>query len=561
MVRTGVGIWTALFLISGLGWAQEEKTSSLDIIGKTHTISAYNSFSGSGMDVPNLANTYDMSIFEFNLGGKQSKFNGSGVTTNSNYPLVDGTAFTNNTHVGLAKSFAEGTKTGFLVELYTLEGDKTVGRVFGEELPWDDFPRNDSGTIHPARFQADLYNAFIEGSKDDFQYKLVGGTLTPRDLPEFTRKEMNQVKLGSLLYRAPITNASFFEKEDRKIEEGRHPLRGFDFIGNYAYGDHRSVHLELFSGATKPTPISDIERSAYGGRVAADIGKGNIGGTLVYNSGIRHTSAIEENQWVWAVDSSYPWRDWLTPYITFARTDYERENTQESHNANAYVAGALIKLPPKHELKLQYQRVEENYDLMAYHKTEHYPGNTQGVNAQMTFLLTETVKLKGIVGHYQQLETATSNADTIFGDSFFPSNASADKGTIDIQRIGADWKASGRFLVNAYIEHAKFFQEAPIGSDIDKDVYNFFVNTKFFLSKKLSVEGGFRRFLSKGDWQAMAFDSYQDIPEAAITYYFDKDTRAQMIYHHYNFEDDNIIAQGQNDYHGHQVIMEVKIPL
>ena len=175
--------------------------------------------------------------------------------------------------------------------------------------------------------------------------------------------------------------------------------------------------------------------------------------------------------------------------------------------------------------------------------------------------LTQVLKLKGIVGHYRQLETATSASDTIFGDSFFPANASADEGTIDVQRVGADWKVNDRLAVTSSIEHAQFFQEAPTGSDIDKDVYNFLINTKFSVTKKLNVEGGFRRFLSKGDWQAMAFDSYQDIPEAAITYHFDKDTRVQVIYYHYNFEDDNIVAQGQNDYHGQQVIMEVKIPL
>ncbi len=554
-----VGVFSLVLL--PLARAEEPKPS-LEIIGKTHTIATSNAISGAGSKVPNLAATYDMSLFEFNLGGKQSTFNGSGITTNSNYPLTDGEAISNNTHLGLSSKFSEDLKAGFLAEFYTLQGDETVGRTFGEELPWDNFPRNNSGTIHPARFQADFYNAFLEGKHEDFQYKFVGGTLSPRELPEFTRKEMNQVKLGSLVYRAPITNASFFEKEDRKLEEGRHPLRGFDFVGNYEYTEHKNIHVELFSGASKPTPVSDIDRDSVGGHFAVDAGEGNIGLTYVYNNGLRQNTSTQENQEIWSIDSSYKILAWLVPYFTFAQTDYERENTNESHWGSAYVGGILIKLPEQYELKVQYQRLDENYDLMAIHKSEHYPGNSQGGNFQLTAPLTETVKLKGIVGFYQQLETATTSSDTLFGDSFFPSNAGADEGKIQVQRVSAEWKAVEKLTLNSYVEHVRFNQEAtPIAASIDKDVYNFYVGGALALTKEWTVEAGMRRFLSKGNWQAMSFDSYQDIPEAALSYKVNKETRATLIYHYYNFQDENTASQGQNDYDGHQIIAEVRIPL
>lgn len=540
----------------------EDQKSSLEIIGKTHTIAAYNALDGAGSEVPNLANTYDMSIFEFNLGGKQASFNGSGITTNSNYPLTDAEALSNNTHIGLSSKLSEDFKAGFLTEFYTLQGDQTVGRVFGEELPWDNFPRNNSGTIHPSRFQANLYNAFIEGKKENFQYQLIGGTLTPKELPEFTRKEMNQVKLGSLVYRPPITNASFFEKEDRKLKEGRHPLQGFDFLGNYEYAEKKNIHIELFSGASKPTPLSDIERDSIGGRLGADAGQGNIGVTYVYNNGARQNTSVQENQMVWSMDSSYKVVDWLVPYFTFAQTDYERENTNESHKGNAYVGGILVKLPDQYELKAQYQRLEENYDLMAIHKSEHYPGNSQGGNVQLTAPLTETVKLKSIVGFYQQFKTAATSSDTLFGDSFFPSNTGAEQGKIQVQRVSAEWKATENLTFNSYVEHARFLQDvSQVNASIDKDVYNFYAGSAWALAKDWAFEAGIRRFLSKGNWQAMSFDSYQDIPEAALSYKVSKESRATLIYHYYNFQDDNIASQGQNDYYGHQIIAEVRIPL
>ncbi len=558
-----------LLLSAGsLALASEPNQAKVEVIGKTHTIAAFNGFSGSGTESPGLATTYDMSIFEFNLGGKQSKFNGSGITTNANYPLTDGEALTNNTHIGLSSRFSEDLKAGFLIELYTLQGDKTVGRVFGEELPWDDFPRNSSGTIHPSRFQSNFYHAFLEGEKDQFQYKFVGGNLTPRELPEFTRKDMNHLKLGSLVYRAPITNESFFEKEDRKYEEGRHLLRGFDLIGNYEYMDKENIHFELFSGSTKPTPISDIERDAFSGRTSLDITDGNLGFTYVYSNGQRHTTNVEENQGVWAWDASYNLTERMVPYFAIAQTDYERENTGESHKGDAYVAGMLVKFPNKYEVKAQYQRLEENYDLMAYHKTEHYPANAHGVNAQLTIPVTETLKLKGNVYYLEQLETAVTSSDTLFGDNFFPANSGADKGTIDVQRISADWQAlhcdgAGQaapgLLLKSYVEHAKFYQDAPTPAlSIDKDVYNFYVGGVWTVREKWSVEGGFRHFLSQGDWQSMPFNSYQNLPEAALIYKPNPETRGSLIYHYYNFEDGNVVAQGQNDYYGHQVIFEWK---
>lgn len=556
--------WAATFVfilaLTSAVFSDEPQKSKIEVIGKTHSIAAFQYFGGAGAGVSGLANTYGMSIFQFNLGGKQSAFNGSGITTNSNFPLVDGEALTNNTHLGFTSEFSRNLKGGLLVEFYSLIGDTTIGRVFGEELPWDNFPRTGDQTIRPAHFQADLYNAFLEGSHDDFKFKFVGGNLTPRSLPEFTLKEMNQVKLGSLVYRAPITNASFFEKEDRKIEEGRHPLRGFDFIGDYAYDDKKSVHFETFLGDTKPTPLSDIDRTAYGGRMAADIAEGNAGITYVFNEGFKQNSGIEENQSVWAVDSSYNLTSWLVPYFTFAHTEYERESANESHTGNAYAAGTLIKFPQKQEFKVQYQRLGENYDLMAYHKTEHYPGNSQGVNAQLTIPFNDKLKVKGTIYHLQQIETVTTGDDTIFGDSFFPSVADSEKGTIDVQRVSADWQATKVVSLGGYVEHAKFYKEAPaVPTSIDKDVYNFYAGLGYALGEKLKAEAGFRRFLSLGDWQTMSFESYQDIPEAALTCKINKDSSAHFIYHYYNFEDDNDASRGQNDYYGHQVILEAKI--
>src|SRR5688572_18049804 len=61
------------YLAAAPVYSQESRP---EIIGKTHAFAVSNAFSGPGSDVRNLASTYDMSLFEFNWGGKQSLFNG-----------------------------------------------------------------------------------------------------------------------------------------------------------------------------------------------------------------------------------------------------------------------------------------------------------------------------------------------------------------------------------------------------------------------------------------------------------------------------------------------------
>lgn len=559
-MRNRIPAATAGFLAALIFQARPAEPS-VEVIGKSHTIVAAQDIEGPGASVPGLANTYDMSIFEFNWGGRQSLFNNSGITTNSNFPLTNGEALTHNTHLGLSAPVSDKWKAGFLAELYGLAGDRTVGRVFGEELPWDNFDRENSA-IQTSHLSAGLYNAFLESADGPWTWKITGGTLSPKDLPEFTRKEMNQVKLGSLVWRAPVTNASYFEKEDRKLEEGRHPVRGVDVLCDYQYREGKHAHLEIFTGATEPTPLFDLERDAYGGRAAADIGHGNLGLAYVYSDGRRVGSGIKENQAVWSLDSSYRLTDAVAPYFVFARTDYERSAHGESHSGRAWVGGLLWKYHKGYELKAQYQRVGENYDLMAYHKTEHYPSNFEGPNAQLTIPFTGDFKFKGTVYYLEQIDSAVTAGDTVFGDSFFPSLAGSGDGTIGVERLSADWKISKNFSVNGYLEYAKFRKHAPSAdSDIDKDIFNFYGGATWNLTREISLEGSWRHFFSVGEWQAMAFRSYQDIPELAIGYKIGPDKRALLLYHYYDFKDHNGLSIGRNDYHGHQVIFEIRAPL
>lgn len=551
-----LGLLSLILVPRGL-WAAE-KADGLKIIGKTQTVAAVNRFSGPGSTTPNLINAYDMSLLEMSWGGRQALFNGSGITTNTSFPHIEGEALTNNTQIGLKAPVSDDLKAGFLMELYSLIGDRNVGRVSGPDIIWGSFPR-ENGLAEAPHFDADIYNAFLESDSGAFKWRFVGGSLTPTELPEFTRKEMNQVKLGSIVYRTPIANSSYLEKEDHRLVAGRHPLRGFDFIGDTEYAEKKHVHMELFTGATDPTPVADIERDAYGGRASVDVLEGNIGFTYVDNDGIRATTGFGENQGVWSIDSSYKLMDGVTPYFTFAQTDYERENTRESHRGNATIAGLSLKHAKGYELKGQYQRLEENYNLMAYQKVEHYPTNFDGLNVEGALPVCDSLKLKGVLYFLEQLDTVTSSSDTLFGDSYYVSASGSASGTISVVRLAAEWKPVKELVVNAYVENAKFRKSAATATaSIDKDVFNTHADAVWNLTKEWYVEGGYRHFFSVGNWQTMNFRSYENIYEAGMGYKLSKDKRATLLYHYLDFDDNNGASAGLNDYKGHQFIFEIK---
>lgn len=535
------------------------RPAPLRMIGKTHTIVTANDLSGPGSHVPNLANTYDMSLFEWNWGGRQSTVNGAGITTNANYPLTEGDAITTNEHLGLAADLANGVEAGVLWQLYAAGGNRTVGRVFGEELPWNNFDRKD-GRVVQERFATDLYQAWLKDTDGDLTYQVVGGQLKDLDL---TRKEFNFLKLGSLIYRPPVTNASFFEKEDRKIESGRHPLAGADAVIDFPYRDGQHVHGEVFLGRTKPTPVQEIDRDVVGTRWALDILEGNLGMSYVATEGERNPTITGERQSLWALDGSYPLVSRLALYGAWARSAYHRSGQL---NGNAWVGGARFLGPWKSEWRAQYQWLGENYELMGHHKTEHYPTNFHGVQTTLT-IPVRNGSVKTILYRLHQIETNTHAGDTIFGDSYFPAIADSKRGDITVYRVGGDYDlgkhSDGLPKLSAYLEQARFQKDAPdtANNDVDKLVtnWNFLVSQP--LVTHLTVELGYRLVTASGRWQAMRFHHRQGIPEVAVTYRIkekDKDQfRITAMYHRYDFVDSIAVSAGNNNYAAHQMIVEV----
>ena len=537
-------------LLTGNAFAKDAKEWKLDPVVKTHTIAAFTDLFGPGSDVQGLPMTYDMSLFEWNWGGRQSTFNGAGITTNSNFPLVEGQAISTNTDVGVEAASPSGWEAGIQGEWYGLAGDRTVGRVFGEELPWDNFDQT-GGELVPRRTNLDLERGWLRRAEGPWSFQLTGGNLPPQTLPEFTRKTMNYLKLGSFLWRPPITNASFFEKEDRKIEEGRHPVRGGDLLLDYEYAAKKHLHLELFSGQSKPTPLANIDRLSWGGRLAADIAKGNLGITFVRADGDKPRGEREDQ---WGLDASHPLAPWISLYGAWVRSSYTRGSA--NLDGTAAVGGAALKGPHKVEGKLQYQWMGENYDLIGTHKVEHYPTNLRGIQADASVPIGKG-NLKGILYHLQQMETNTRTGDTIFGDSFFPALANSKPGTITMWKLSGETAPWHQVKLKGYLEQAHFRKDALAdANDIDKTVTSWVVGPTIELNPSFSLDLALRHLIATGRWQEMRFHHRQEIPELALSYHKGKNLRATLIYHRYDFIDSIGAAAGENNYEGNQLLAE-----
>jgi hypothetical protein len=364
------------------------------------------------------------------------------------------------------------------------------------------------------------------------------------------------------VYRPPVTNASFFEKEDRKIETGRHPLRGVDVVVDVPYVEGEHLHGELFLGRTKPTPVQEINRDVVGTRWGIDLLEGNLGASYVRTEGERNPGITGERQTLWAMDGSYHLLSWLDLFGAWAWSEYHRAGRLDG---SAWVGGARLVGPAKSEWRAQYQYLDENYELMGHHKVEHYPTNFHGLQGSIT-LPIQHGSVKAVLYRLHQLDTNTRAGDTIFGDSYFPALADSKRGDITVYRVSGEYdlgkSREGLPALSTYLEQAFFRKDAPdsADNDIDKVVTNWNILMSQPVLRHLRVELGYRLVAASERWQAMRFHHRQALPELALSYRVKeggKDKiRVTALYHWYDFVDSIAVSSGRNNYGAHQVIVE-----
>lgn len=520
----------------------------------TQTAAVWNDLSGPGARTPGLAVSYDMSVFDMLLGGRHTILNGSGVTTNPSFPITDGEALTNNLYTGFRYRPGADEELAASLQAYALAGDRLVGRVYGEELPWGDFARKNA-VVQTPRFDLDVYEVAWKRRFDDLAVEINAGSLTPARLPRLARTVSNGVKLGSFFYRAPITQGSIWEKDERRIKQGRHPLRGADLYLDRAIEDGW-VRAETAWVTTDPTPVTDLERDSALARLAAQKGVVGAGVTLVHSKGNK-TGGVLEEQFGLETDASVA----LTPewklYGAAAATDAERADVGQSHRDGAWVGGVQWQSAGT-ELAVQYQRLGENYDLIGSHKSEEYPSNYRGVAARLSRKLGESAVARVVTAWLRQEQTRNAPGDTLFGDPYYAATDS-NRGKADVQKLELDGLPVGPLHIRAYVERVVFRKSAVVPTlDVDKSVWNAYAASALQIGPKARIEGSCRRFLSSGEWDTADFDAHQDVFEAAFEYRYAPERSLLVIFQRTLYRDDNPPAAGLNDYDANQLIAQLK---
>lgn len=523
---------------------------------KIHTVYGSNGIFGPGAGT-NASDDLDMSLFERDLGLKSQQLNGSGIVRNGNFPMVPGNALTSNNDLNVITRLGQGFTFSASLQTYTINGDPVVARVFGEELPFDSFIRDSRGRLAPTS-SVTLFHTTLQQKEGPFQYSLRWGTFQP----EISSKEFNDIKLGHVVYRPPITNESYFEKEDRKLEIGRHPLFGAQFLGDLeSSGFLKSVHWEFFNGKSLPVPVNDgIHRTTNGGRAGFNFENFNLGLSYFDTFGNRLPGISSEQQTTTAVDIGIPVSRWLSLYGLTSSTGYQRSGGTSVHG-NATVIGVRTKLLDNLKFKLQYQNLDKTYELAGgQHKVETYPGNYQGLMGELDWAVKGS-RITFLFYRLGQKEVTLAPGETAFafGDPYFLNLPNSQPGKVGSFRLygehffsGEQWKLLG------YVEYVNAFKiDGNPANNVDQTNQNAVLYLRHYFNKDLSLDFGYRRVRTWGNFQDHSFNSVASIPKIGFTWTPGKQTRFSILYNLYNFNDNNPVSLGLNNFQNNQLITEV----
>ncbi len=514
---------------------------------------AQNAIWGPGSRTRGLATMQNTTLFEQDWGSRFSTFNGSGITVNKNYPITDGGAVSANLRFGGAWNGDANHSGGIEGLIYLRDGDPTVARVFGEELPFGNFKTED-GKLIPATSSIQLGKAWYRAKETWGDAELNFGQLDSSNWMGMARKDSNYMRLSSLLFRSAISTTTFLGKDDRKFRDTRSPLFGFTAIGNYRPEHGSGLHFDLIAAHQNPTPISNISRAAQGGRLSSQLGPVNLGASYFHQEGKRLPEIESERQDLWAVDfSANAGKGAL--YGAVAHSDYQRNVKQ---NGNAIVLGYRIPWGKDGFWSLQIQSVDASYDLMGSHKAEHYPSNFVGAVLSSRSPIQHGIRTSGNLYLLSEKSAFDSRSGIVWGDSFFPNLPGSEHGSIAVGRLAVESAPSDSGSWIAYFERAQFEKQASAGNSIDKSISNLNALCVRKICNGVNLSFGARYVWATGHWQQAQFDHGQLMPEIGLEWKNSAGSRVWLHYNRYDFWDHNSASAGRNNWKANQLALDIQ---
>lgn len=526
---------------------------------KAHTVFDNHDMSGPGAGTA-ASETMDFTLFERMLGLKSLRLNKSGVViTGYDLGMVPGSSFTTNEHFTGRYNMRGGLSLSATSVLYTVSGNPDIGRRFGEEQPFDPYRFDARRQLVPASSPA-FYNAVLDNQQGRLKYKLVVGTFIPE---MSTGATFNYLRLAHVLYRPPLPNETFLEKDDRQLEGGRHPLFGGYLLADIpGHGVLKSARVEVLRGSSRPTPLNvGLHRTTTGGRVALDLTPLNLGLSYFNSEGDRFPTVLAEHQTQLAMDTSVRLSRPLALYGLLSGTHYTRPGAGAA-DGKATVIGMNAALSKEFNAKLQYQDVTRSYDLAGgQHKNETFPPNFHGLVGELTWTFPKD-RGKAFLWYYDLVQSrnalAPGEPTFTFADPYFSSLTGSGLGGIKAFRLYGDYLFPGdKFRLKGYFEGTTASKSAPTSANnvgqtnIDGVLY-----LSYYLRKDLSLDLGYRRATAVGNFQNRSFNSVTSIPKVGFMWKPGGDTRLSLLYNLYRFNDRNPQSGGLNDFRNNQLITE-----
>lgn len=572
-----------------------KKLEDISYYIENHSVYASNNMIGNS-GIPN-ATTYDMSFFEWNLGRgvtRNASTNLSSITQNASYPMANSTALTSNTKLGFKSKLNEKTSVGADFEIYTASDSDNVppavsarrwrtAQVFGATQPGGLgynalLPEAVAGNRIQPGSAVQLFNIWASQKGENYQWKGSFGSFWP-----FSESK-NEVKLDHFFFRSPVSNMSIFghqiktDKEfiDFKSLPGREPVRGVKIDGKFGQFDYN-----LFTGQFDETPrLTNTYYRMTGGRLGYTYKKFGIGvnvaGAELTNPRTAAPTRNYQRENNYGADASYAFTDTFKAYGAYATSRYTENGPRINLNyaGNAAVVGFLAdKVLKVLTVRLQYQRVDKNYEPLNIHKGETYPPNYQGIMADVKYPFPQKLGYLSLTYYdLSQVDPDANSTKNITTDAqndyTFTGTGGAGSALVNtaVGRIrilspefvynvpGDKWKIGG------YHEEISFNRPADAaGATYYKRQGNTSLWVHYKFDKKFTGILGYRNLNFTGNWNGNPINHRMTIPKIGFMYEIDKDISATILYNRYSFADSAIAGSGLNNWQDSQLLTEFRI--
>lgn len=574
-----------------------DEDNSWKFAAVSRNLAVFSSIFGPGAS---LASLYDFSIYNSSMYKSIKVSNGTGISMNSKYPLVSGSAFTSETALSGAYKLNSNLTAGFSLNLYAnLDSDdvnlpgepiQRLSRVYGVNIPsgnWTSLqsaPYLESSKI-PGLFLA-LDKIYVKGESERSNWALEAGSL----YPSLGKKYNKYINVNYFLLRYPVSQMSAFGHLSSldSIYSGFDEEESTPSYGVRFSGKSNDFYYEAFSCAVDESPVSVGEFFRYSG-LTLGLASENLrlglsfahcfGGLLGEEAEEAQANTCRQD--VFGLNGEYDFSDCFGAFFMMGTTDYNQNGALDGHRyaGRAFYGGASLHSADKRsQFKVSWQHVSPDYDPLGFHKASIFHNNYEGCKFEaLKYWGTEEEREKErnkfaiSYSDLSQIETDIGNPDFkykyIYGDYFFPDGGVGARGKVTVLAPSLNvYFRNLKLSVGAEYEKMRLFRsEDYLGSEYLKNVDNYSFWAAYDIDKHWNVAAGYREVNFGGEWSVdeenIPYLQKVSIPKIQICYKNENYSKINLQAQFLDFKDMTpfVPLASENDWHGAVLLLETSL--